>query len=88
MTVDELGHRMSSAEFTEWLAYYSVSPFGDERADLRMAILADTMARVNGAKGTSVKQFMPSFGPKLIRKPWQSIRSAVRKAIKGAADDH
>lgn len=38
MTVAELGVRMSSREFVEWMAYYRIDPFGEDRADLRQAM--------------------------------------------------
>lgn len=45
MTVAELMHRMSAREFSEWMAYYRIEPFGEEVADLRHAI--GTAAQVN-----------------------------------------
>lgn len=38
---------MSSREFAEWLAYYNLEPFGEVRADLRMATLAALIANAN-----------------------------------------
>lgn len=40
MTVAQLQAGMSSREFTEWMAFDSIEPFGEPRADLRMGILA------------------------------------------------
>lgn len=52
MTVGELGQRMSSAEFAEWIAYSSLEPFGPRREDLRAALVASTVFNVNrGPKG-------------------------------------
>lgn len=45
MTVAELGQRMSSREFTEWMTYYQIEPFGEEIADARNAV--NTAATVN-----------------------------------------
>lgn len=45
MTVAQLLNSMSSAEFSEWMAYYQIEPFGEEVADLRHAI--GTAAIVN-----------------------------------------
>ena len=63
MPVAVLQAQMSSNEFTEWLAYYRLEPFGEERADLRMAILAALIANVNsdGKKKYSPEEFMPVF---------------------------
>ncbi len=56
---------MSSREFSEWMAYYSLEPFGEERADLRIAILDSLIANANRdpKKGKALKpaDFMPAF---------------------------
>ena len=55
---------MSSAELTEWMAFAEVEPFGEERADLRSAIVAQVIANVNrrpGTKAYRVEDFMPKF---------------------------
>lgn len=49
---------------TEWIAYYQLEPFGEERADMRAAIIASTIANVNRSKGQKaykVEDFMPRF---------------------------
>lgn len=51
-TVADLQLRMSSAEFGEWKAYYSLEPFGDRIADIRMGTLASVIANVNRGKDT------------------------------------
>lgn len=50
MTVAELGERMSSAELTEWMAYYSIEPFGEERADLRQAMTTSAITNMHQAQ--------------------------------------
>jgi hypothetical protein len=40
--VAELEQTMSGRELTEWMAYDSLEPFGDQRADLRAGIVAAT----------------------------------------------
>lgn len=60
-TVRELLARCTGAELTEWLAYYSLEPFGEERADLRAGIVASTIARANGSKSAKPSDFMPKF---------------------------
>lgn len=54
---------ISSYEYTEWLAYYQIEPFGEERADLRSAILCTLVASVFASKGykPKVSDFMPDF---------------------------
>ena len=73
MTVEELQGRMSSREFSKWLAYYGEWPFGDERADLRSGIVASTVATGLSAKK---KRFRPSdFMPILNRDHGRSKQS-------------
>lgn len=62
-TVDELQRSMSSAEFGEWIAYYSIEPFGDRMEDLRAGVVASVVANVNRGKDT------PAFAP-LDFVPW------------------
>jgi hypothetical protein len=38
---------ISSAEFTEWMAYYKLEPFGDTVADLRHGTACALLANVN-----------------------------------------
>jgi hypothetical protein len=44
MTVGELLARISSAELTEWMAFYAIDPFGNWRADFQTGILATVTA--------------------------------------------
>ena len=65
MTVQELLHRMSARELTEWMAYYSLEPFGEERGDMRAGIVASTLFNINRgkkAKPTTPYDFMPKYG--------------------------
>jgi hypothetical protein len=48
---------MSSRELSEWMAYYSLEPFGEYRADLRAAIIARMAAQSN----RPLKDFMIDF---------------------------
>ena len=65
--VAQLQREISSREFAEWLAFYRLEPFGEERADLRMAVLAALIANVNrNPKKRRVftpEDFMPKFEP-------------------------
>lgn len=54
--MSELQQRISSREFIEYLAYFRLNPFGEERADLRMAISTATIAnRLAGSKKDLIK---------------------------------
>jgi len=57
MTVAELLNRISSHELTEWMAFYSIEPFGDQRDDLRTGIITSTIANVN--RSSKQKPFTP-----------------------------
>ena len=50
-------------KFRRWMAYYECEPWGEDRADLRSAIVACTIAnsrpRKRGAKTYKPKDFMP-----------------------------
>lgn len=66
-SVRELLSRMTSRDVAEWKAYFSIEPFGEERADLRMGILASLIANVNRDKKRKSEpfvpaDFMPGFG--------------------------
>lgn len=62
-TVGELDAQLSSSELTEWIAYASIEPFGDMRADFRAGVIASTLANVNRdpkrGKPTKPIDFMP-----------------------------
>lgn len=63
MTVVEAQSRIDSREFAEWIAYYNVEPFGEERGDLRNGIVAAAIVntaanRKSGAPATP-GDFMP-----------------------------
>jgi hypothetical protein len=51
-TVEELQNAMSSAEFGEWIAFYSIEPFGDRIEDLRAGVVASVVANVNRKAST------------------------------------
>lgn len=61
----------------EWMAYFELEPFGEERADVRNAIACMTTASASGMKKNgggkfSIKDFMPEFGkqqPKNVYDP-------------------
>src|SRR5690606_27802860 len=68
MTVGELLQRMSSRELSEWMAFFSLEPWGTEVEDWRAAMIAATVA--NGyrdpkrrRKPYEPKDFMPRYEP-------------------------
>lgn len=59
MTVEELGQRMSSRELSEWMAFFSLEPWGCEVEDWRFAMLASVIANVNRDPKKHRKPFEP-----------------------------
>ena len=49
----------------EWRAEYNIEPFGEERADIRSAIVAHTVYAMQCGRGSNLKisDFMPNFEP-------------------------
>jgi hypothetical protein len=66
MTLKEVQSRVDSAEFSRWQAYYKVEPFGEERADMRSAVIASTLANIHRGKGKAytLNDFMIDFSGK------------------------
>jgi len=55
---------ISSRKLSEWMAYYQIEPFGEERGDLRAAIIASTLANIwrgKNSKSYKPSDFMPKF---------------------------
>ena len=50
-----LQRMIDSKEFAEWMAYYQIEPFGEERADLREAMVPFMLANAFGEKGKKPK---------------------------------
>lgn len=54
-----MGDELTSAEIVEYQAYFRFSPCNEDRADLRSAIVAKTVAETFTGKEHEIKQFMP-----------------------------
>jgi len=81
--VDRLLAELSTREFDEWLAYYQIEPWGEERGDVRAGIIASTIANVNRnpkqrRKPYSPKDFMPVYDKPPKRQ--QSTEEMLRMA--------
>jgi hypothetical protein len=63
-TVAELRQTVSSTELTYWIAFNQIEPLPEHRADVRNAIVAYTIARSMGSKGSTPEDFLPQFGEK------------------------
>src|SRR5690606_3053338 len=70
MTVAELGQRMSSRELTEWMAFFSLEPWGTEVEDWRFGMLASVIANVNRDTKRRKKPYEPQdFMPRRSQPP-------------------
>jgi hypothetical protein len=66
MTVKELLGRVDSRELSEWMAFYSLDPWGEQRADLRHGISCALFAAAHTEKGKpspKPSEFMPFTEP-------------------------
>lgn len=73
----------------EWLAYFQLEPWGEERADLRAGIVASTIANVNRPakrkQAYAPKDFMPRFGaePEDAETTALRLMARMRAALRG-----
>ena len=88
MSVRRAQLEIHSDEFSEWIVYNRLEPFGEERADLRSAIVASVFANINRGKGQrefKVEDFMPKFNEQA--KPKQSL-AQMRQIFGSFASAH
>lgn len=79
MTVKELLQRMDSRELSEWMAYYNIEPFGEERADIRQAITSSEVRNSYAKHRTSPLDFIPKFIQER-KKPmgWEAMKGMLQ----------
>ncbi len=79
--------RLGSDEFTEWVAYSQLEPFGELRGDYRSGVVAATLANVHRAKDG--RAFTPEdFMPFMERPESEAAREAQASISPQAAVDH
>ena len=95
--VDALLARLSSRQISEWMAYYALDPFGEERADLRAAMVMALLANINRdperrKEPYTPEEFMPRFdGPSREPSPTEATgqtweqQKALMMALTGAS---
>lgn len=85
MGVAECQRRIDSAEFVEWLAYSRLEPFGEERDDLRAAMIACTVANSMRSRKRAYKvdDFMFDFD-----KPPQSKQNVANVFLNAMQSIH
>jgi hypothetical protein len=56
LDVDGVLDELTQGQLLEWSAYYAAEPWGQDRADLRAAIIACTQFNMFRARGTPAKR--------------------------------
>lgn len=80
---------MSAHEFSEWIAYSALEPFGEIHADLRAGVLASVIANVNRDAEKQREPFQPGdFFPTLPkakkrRAKWEEILAKMKAIGQG-----
>ena len=79
VNVEEMLAKISYRQFLRWMAFNRLSPFGDERADLRSAIVACTVAnarpRKRGSRSFKPADFMPFRKKRSGKDSWNLLKS-------------
>ena len=86
-TVRELLCRLTARELREWELYYSLEPFGEQRADMRAALIAMTTAQVMGGKKAQklkLRDFMLYPEPQQEKKQSESYQRNVFVSLANA----
>lgn len=70
---------LTSWQISEWQAFYQIEPFGEERADLRAAIVASVTANANRDPKRRKRPYMPvDFMPTFERPEPASTENMIR----------
>lgn len=75
---------MSHGQLLEWLAYFTVEPFGDARADWRAAMQASVVANVNRRQASrqfQPRDFMPRFDQPNKAKSPEAMLEVMKMAM-------
>lgn len=78
---------MSPASFSEWMAFYAIDPWGDQRADMRIAKLQALYVNSHlprGKEPVKLIDFM-LYAEKPAPLNEQQSQSVIRNALRGAA---
>lgn len=84
MSVKRAQREIDAREFAEWMAYWSLEPWGEGRADLRAGIVASTMAnlwRGQDSPAYAPGDFMPHFGQQPVEESDQDQLIAQQQQL-------
>lgn len=83
--VGELIDRMSSAEFTYWVEFHAMYPFGPDADLWRSAVVASTVANTGGkrkdGKAWQVKDFLPRNPRKRFKPLPDNLPPEIRQQL-------
>lgn len=79
--------QITGQQFIEWMAFYELDPWGDQRADLRMAEMLALTVNMNlrkGKKPATIQDFM-HYAEKPDPKPMSQAESVayIQRALRG-----
>lgn len=77
---------ITSVQFAEWMAYSRLEPWGQDRDDLRMGIVASTIANVNRGKNQKPfkpDDFIPDFEPETEEQAAERLIAKAMAALGG-----
>ncbi len=83
MSVREAQEKIDSQEFAHWIAFNQLEPFGEERQDLRFAMVCCLIANSQSRKTFKLEDFMLKFDHD--RKPMDSeeAQSILKSILNG-----
>ena len=84
MSVRRAQQEIDAREFAEWIAFGNLEPFGEERADWRIAQLCTLVANMFRGKGRMARMRDFMLRPKAPRKQTPQEIAAVMRAYTAA----
>lgn len=81
MTVREMLSRMSSSEFSEWMAYYNIEPFGPIREDLRAGMIAAPLLNIwvpRGGTRAKPSDWIMRFDKAAEEQDWETMKAMLQ----------
>jgi len=81
-SLQDIRRYMTCREVQEWRAYNEIEPFGEERADLRAAIIARTVAAYLTGHNFKIADFMPDFDIKNQAQTEDEMLGRLKLAVK------
>lgn len=74
---------MPSSEFSEWLTYFSLEPFGTVRENYHAGLIASTVANCHSKRTFQADDFMLKTETEIKRKKFENARAQFRALSDG-----